>query len=366
MIDYLHIENFKSLKDIDITPKKLNVLMGLNGMGKSSVLQAMLLLRQNRESRLASIQLNGDLVSLGRGQDVMYQWNHSDSVNICIGTDSASGYIDCTMKYEPQSNVLDGQSGVDASALKGCALFGQDFCYLQAERTGPQTDYPVSYADVVERRQLGNKGQYTVHFINEFGVSLQVPQCLRHPDAAAPTLLAQTIAWLGEIAPDVRLQTQEIPGTDKVLLKYSYASGHTISNDFRPTNVGFGISYVLPVIVALLVTGRDRLVIIENPEAHIHPKGQSCLGRLIAVAAAAGTQIFVETHSDHLINGIRVAVKRGNLNPDDVCIQYFRKKVTDDEQYTDTDDITVDAGGRLSSYPTDFMDEWENQLRALL
>ncbi|WP_180834594.1 AAA family ATPase, partial [Vibrio parahaemolyticus] len=66
---------------------------------------------------------------------------------------------------------------------------------------------------------------------------------------------------------------------------------------------------VLPIVLALLVTKPGGLVIIENPEAHLHPKGQSYLGRLIQRTAEAGVQVIIETHSDHLLNGIRVAAR---------------------------------------------------------
>jgi len=74
---------------------------------------------------------------------------------------------------------------------------------------------------------------------------------------------------------------------------------------------GFGLSYTLPVITALLVGTLipNSLVIIENPEAHLHPRGQTEIARLIALCAQVGTQIIIETHSDHLFDGIRIAAK---------------------------------------------------------
>ena len=101
---------------------------------------------------------------------------------------------------------------------------------------------------------------------------------LHHPAAKSDTLLHQTAAWLGEISPDVRFEIQEIPGTDKVVLNYQFANRDAVGNRFRPKNVGFGISYVLPVIVALLSYSKDKVIIIENPEAHIHPKGTGADG----------------------------------------------------------------------------------------
>ena len=139
-----------------------------------------------------------------------------------------------------------------------------------------------------------------------------------------------------------------------------------MSKKFRPKNVGFGISYVLPVIVALLNFKKDKIVILENPEAHIHPRGQAEMGRLIALAAAAGMQLFVETHSDHIVNGIRVAVKEKLIDSKDVNISYFSRQTTETEQFCRIQNIQVDRTGELSDYPTDFMDEWNNQLLKLI
>ena len=124
-----------------------------------------------------------------------------------------------------------------------------------------------------------------------------------------------------------------------------------------------------------MTAGFTSIVIIENPEAHIHPRGQAKLGELIARATASGAQVFVETHSDHVINGVRVAVRDGILKPEDVNIAFFERKEQLKDNPVDDDDteifsvvrnIKVDANGALSEYPEDFMDEWNNQLMELM
>lgn len=368
MIKSIHIRNFKSLKDISMTPSNLNLLMGLNGMGKSSFIQSMLLLRQNTDSGLGKIALNGLLTEIGNGRDALYQ----DAVDEIIGfdfemeSDDVSDTFSCRLKYHAESNVLDNNAKWQVEQMMRYPLFNNDFQYLTAERTGPQTDYPMSYDDVVNKNQLGTKGEYSIHYLSVFGTAVEVPVALRHHKAKSSTLLHQTAAWLGEISPDVRLDIQEQPSTNKVTLNYLFANKELLSQKIRPKNVGYGISYVLPVIVALLNVKRDKIVVIENPEAHIHPKGQATMGRLIALAAAAGMQVFVETHSDHIVNGIRVAVKENEIDSKKVNIEYFTRKVTEDEQFSKIQNIKVDRNGELSDYPTDFMDEWNNQLLKLI
>ncbi len=136
-----------------------------------------------------------------------------------------------------------------------------------------------------------------------------------------------------------------MPGVDNILLNYQFDLGAGRTASFRPSNVGFGISYALSVIVSLLASEKDNIIIIENPEAHIHPKGQVELGKLMALSAASGAQLFIETHSDHIINGIRVAVKEGLIDKKDVSFSYFTKVTTKEEQYTEITEIKVDKRG---------------------
>lgn len=368
MIKFIHIKNFKSLKDVPMKPTSLNLLMGLNGMGKSSFIQSLLLLRQNKKSGLSKFALNGSLTEIGRGRDALYQDADKETITFDLKMES-NGNVEefpCSLAYQADNNVLDNNTEWPLEFLDNFSLFNNKFQYLEAERIGPETDYPMSYADIVEKHQLGAKGEYAIHYLNSFGSNLKVPESLCHKNAKSDTLLHQTAAWLGEISPDVRLDTQEIPGTDKIILNYQFQNKESLSKKFRPKNVGFGISYVLPVIVALLSYEKDKIIILENPEAHIHPKGQAEMGRLIALAAATGMQLFVETHSDHIVNGIRVAVKERLIDYKNVNIAYFYRQASETEQFCKIKDIQVDKNGELSDYPTDFMDEWNNQLLKLI
>ena len=186
----------------------------------------------------------------------------------------------------------------------------------------------------------------------------------------------QIDAWLGIVSPGAKLLINrvEIGDEEEFIAKVAFGDNDVI-REFKPQNVGFGISYVLPVLATLLTARPTDIIIIENPEAHIHPKGQSKIGELIARAAAYGVQVFVETHSDHVINGIRVAVRDGILNPEDVNIAFFERRPhqvlgTDGEIYTEIyseiNPISVDNNGMLSDYPKGFLDEWDNQLEELM
>ena len=165
----------------------------------------------------------------------------------------------------------------------------------------------------MRHRELGASGEFTAHYLNVYGAEpVEHPNLVRN-EASSKSLLAQTEAWLGDISPGVQLSVAEHKDMDLVSLSVSFAvAGQVRSDPYRPTNVGFGLTNVLPVIVALLSARSGDIVIVES-EAHLHPKGQGRIGRMLALAAEAGVQVVVETHSDHILNGIRVAAKLGEI-----------------------------------------------------
>ena len=103
---------------------------------------------------------------------------------------------------------------------------------------------------------------------------------------------------------------------DLMTFSVAYSLGHKVaSSEYRPTNVGFGITYALPIVVSALSARPGSLLIVENPEAHLHPRGQVKMGELLCQASEAGIQVLIETHSDHVLNGIRLAVRDSQSRP---------------------------------------------------
>ncbi|MBP1631557.1 MAG: hypothetical protein H6Q15_2450 [Bacteroidetes bacterium] len=117
----------------------------------------------------------------------------------------------------------------------------------------------------------------------------------------------------------------------------------------------------MPIIVAILSASKDSILFIENPEAHLHPKGQAKLAELISLAAEAGVQIVLETHSDHIINGILVQIKRKEsenigISKDHVSMYHFTRN---NEKHTSVaTSITIEDGGRIIYAPNGFFDQF--------
>src|SRR6185312_11410482 len=163
-----------------------------------------------------------------------------------------------------------------------------------------------------------------------------------------------------QLSPGVRISADELVGTDDVVLRYNYvgrAGVNESSRLIRPANVGFGLTYSLPIVVACLSAEAGTLLLLENPEAHLHPQGQAALGELMVRAASEGVQILVETHSDHVLNGIRLSVKRRLISEEKIVIHYFSRDVA--TGFVSSESPAILANGRLSNWPVGFFDQWD-------
>jgi predicted ATPase len=350
MIPFIKLANFKCFSEVEIPLKPLTLLTGLNGMGKSSVIQGILALLQSRGT---SLSLNGELVKFGTASDILYEGSLTDELSIHLGDE-----IFAFRRERAEANELPA---VGEIPLLPPNLPWQ---YLGCERLGPRSSYQMNDT-VVNARRLGVQGEYTSHFLSLFGDET-VAHKLQRPEAMSPKLNIQTEAWLHEISPDTRLSVVDHKNMDLVQLSVSFAAQGATSNKYRPTNVGFGISYILPVIVAGLAAKPDTLLMIENPEAHLHPRGQAAMGDFLSKVAASGAQVIIETHSDHLLNGVRLAVKDKTLKPEDVAIHFFQREVEEGRFVHNVVSPKIDKNGRIDQWPQGFFDQWEAALLQLL
>lgn len=129
-------------------------------------------------------------------------------------------------------------------------------------------------------------------------------------------------------------------------------------------DVGYGVSQVLPVITELLIGGAPAMSLLQQPEVHLHPSAQAALGSLFCWVAKSSRQLIVETHSDHLLNRVRMDVRDGEaeLKPEDVSILYFERGDLDVRIHS----LSIDGEGNIlgapPSYGKFFMDEVERSL----
>lgn len=377
MITSLHLLNFKPFANQLLEFKKLTLFSGLNSTGKSSVMQSLLLMRQSYQQGLLpekGLALNGDFVNVGTARDALFEGAKEDLIGFDIVWENNSEGL-WRFKYDQEVDVLNIVSEPVTSEVYKSNLFGNNFHYLQAERIGPRPFNEMSDYQVRQLGQLGIKGEYAAHFLAINGRKVIPNSSLSHPEVKLKTqrekeqsteksmdLIDQVEAWMGEISPGTRLKIDAKSDVDLMSFQYSYGD----SNPYRATNVGFGISYILPIIVAALASTPGTIILIENPEAHLHPKGQVKMGELLALAASGGVQVVIETHSDHVLNGIRIAVHGGKIDPKDVRLHYFQRQNKEGQAVTEVISPKIDRNGRIDRWPDGFFDEWDNSLEILL
>lgn len=372
MIKSLHLGNFKCFEDETIPLERLTLLSGVNGAGKSSIIQALLIIRQmwlRNSFSTPHVSLSGELIDLGRAVDMLFSSASEDLIWFELIAASGSLFkagflVDSEGGEASWANLDEARELIQNMSQEEFALFNGGpigfpriaaFNYLNAERYGPRKALP---ADATHSGlfDLGKHGEYVFDALlhHQNSIVLQPDDRRTLSNALGSRLRDQLEAWLHEISPGVQLGIAGVPQADMAVGSFSFGrEGELRSPEYRATNVGFGLSYILPVLAALLAAPKGGLVLIENPEAHLHPRGQTKMGELCARAAAAGVQVIIETHSDHVLDGCRLAVRDGLIDKSDVVFHYLRQHNGTAQRTTPE----IDDQGRLSEWPDGFFDQ---------
>jgi hypothetical protein len=230
--------------------------------------------------------------------------------------------------------------------------------YLSASRQVDSDLFPVPEDAEEAPGDVGPLGQFGPWWFHQESDSPVAPsRSLKGLNAT--TLRYQVNAWAAEIFPGVEFNALPISGTNQIRLEIK--SGAT-SGWTRPANIGYGISYAFPALVAGLMAPPGCVLIIDSPEAHLHPRGQAQMGGFLAQMASAGVQILIETHSDHVMDGVRIAIREGILKPDDTAFHYFVRSETSAVITTPQ----IDGEGRLSEWPEGFFDQHRRNMARLV
>lgn len=370
MIKSVSLQNFKCFanrKKVQLS--RITLLYGHNGRGKSSLSQALLLIGQSMKERndLDVLSIVGDQVQLDTFKDIKTFDSKDDEIKFWLETEKEEVEIGFKgFEGKPQLGklstlIFNGEDRFDvqttlsdetideqrkiAFSTSDIAILQRlkDITYISSGRLGPVND--VLRNDSIPPNVVGTRGENLLNTLSHQSEDFihYVGECLSN--------------ILGGASID-------IPNKEATRLELMLNSRDN-SKLFHPVNVGFGYSYVLPVIVGALLAPKGSVLIVENPEAHLHPGAQSrILEFLIQQALSKDLQIIVETHSDHVVNGLRISMKNKILKPQEGIIQHFA--YTEDSLSPILTPITCDAEGNLSEYPYDFMDEWTAQMMQLV
>jgi len=339
-ITKLGIKNFKSYMDEELEFKKITLLTGLNGAGKSTVFQALRMFWQLKSKGHFVLNQYGELSTLKN--------KNARDEDFFLTLDIEEERI-----YEILHNSKDHISGeVGEFSIFKKKTKDINFAYISANRLGPTEFQHIRNDNVIINNNVGVNGEYTLDVLNRYSDAV-LPDEFK--DDVAPKkndLITHVEKWLQEISPNVKLDTE--------LNKKMNVASFTI-NGFTPLNVGFGVSYTLSIIVQLLYSilllknhSMKTVLLIENPEAHLHPKGQTKIAEFIAKIANYGVQVIVETHSDYILDGLRLSVKEdGKINHEDTKLYYFALNA---EGNTEVKSPQIDKDGYLDEWPENFFD----------
>ncbi|MBE6280835.1 MAG: hypothetical protein E7095_02065 [Bacteroides sp.] len=374
MITNLNIRNFKAFKDTgNIRLGALNVLTGINGRGKSTLMQSLLLMSQSiRESENHSplhLFSNGEWVKLGPFRDLIHQYSDlGDSVIFSLVTDDAKDN-EYVLTYQPVSDdsftaklrsmVVNGKEtfseagGYSAESTEQMLvppvfsgytslLRLQNIYYIAADRKGAPDEEEL--LSVNHNLHLDCHGNNVLNVLFQQGAELQgkVEKCLSDIfEGATFRILADERA--------VHLYMDSMNG----------------GKLFRPINVGYGYSYILALLVAGLLAKKGEIIMVENPEAHLHPSAQSALMKFLCEEVIAkGGQVFVETHSDHIVNASLLAVRKGVLTNEQMNVLFFNR--SDSSADVIVSNLEVTSKGRVKNPPRKFCDQYAMDLRTLM
>ena len=372
MISQIDLQWFKCFEQLNLPTSTLTLLSGANASGKSTLFQALVLLHQTMMSNewATRLQLNGVELELGNVTDVIdkvygrsefklgvvddkcsVQWtfssgNDRQSMSVAIASVSVNGE---ETKEPNKLRFLIPEPIGTADRLARCI---REMTYLTAERTGPRAVYQLQDPDATQ--VVGPRGDNAIGMLYQRRETKVLPALVLEP--SPPTLLQQVGNRMRTFFPNASLDVQQVENTNYVTLglKTSDATGF-----HRPMHVGFGLTQVLPIIVSALAASENDLLLIENPEVHLHPAGQAIMGGFLAEVAAAGVQVLVETHSDHVLNGIRRAIKAKRIKPENVALHYFRPR---DEAGAQVMSPILDLLGNIDEWPDGFFDQFDKDM----
>ena len=449
MIKRLLIKNFKPIEELDLELRPITVLCGPNSVGKSSIGQALLFLKQSKEQygSVSLLRPVGNLVDLGGYPDFIHKHDENQKFSFEVMLDlrrwramtRPKGFFSgappevrrvfenleriitliicfsykyntqkeeielCEMKIESNDGLFHIESKINPDNT-------YRFAYRLGERrvklrsTNPHFESLVMFlgpfmSAKAFQKKISDYKQERIIFLNfitsilinllnqeldelsYLGPFREPPQRFYTTGGAKP----EGIGTRGQLTIDYLTYSSvsEKDGLVKFakdwLNEFGYASDFSIdrvhglirttslknkSTGIKSTllDVGFGISQVLPVIVATYLHKRG-LHIFEQPEIHLHPASQADLADLFIETITDDKQYLIETHSEHFLNRIRRRIVEGErIDPDKVIVYYMRYVGSK----LKVERIFVEKNGSYRDIPDDFFGEALSETRAIM
>ncbi|EJF4698517.1 AAA family ATPase, partial [Salmonella enterica] len=330
---------FKSLGATTLLLSPLTILTGTNSSGKSSVLQALMLLIKhsasvNQYSMEEVIRFLADFSVIRNkkinAKSIIITAQDVENNTHSLTLNAENTDIDSRLGYQYEPRVVGSEP---------------ELLYLNANRLGAQEMVPFS------ERRVGGAGEYLFSTFDKMK-HLPVPDYLVKASEST-TLAYQVSYWLKLITGTTsELVTEKVGDQVKVAFTLKELEGSV-----SPLNLGAGMSYIAKVLIICLMAKKGDLILLENPEIQLHPKAQAHLAIFLAFIASKGIQIIVETHCEHLINKLAYLVYEDEISTENVVLHY---KPEVDENFIslriNENGKFTDLNGEVTGFPLGFFD----------
>jgi predicted ATPase len=285
----------------------------------------------------------GDFIqSLPENEHRLLRTYVTDYVSNITGTDTERSF-----ERVPLSPLLGEASSAIVHALTQMRHIGP-------LREAPQALYALpSSADPLE---VGSRGEFTAAVLHRF--RRRPIRYLWQSEEIQEPLGAAVDRWLGFLGVHQGALTEDFGRLGHVLS----VRDQDVRRPLDLTQVGVGVSQLLPIVVQGLLTPAGGTVLLEQPELHLHPAVQARLADFLWSLASSNRLIVCETHSEYLVNRLRIRMASGALKDTDVAV-YFAEREAGNTRF---ERIRFDSRGRIGNWPTGFFDQSASDAAALL
>ncbi|TNJ64551.1 DUF3696 domain-containing protein [Paenibacillus hemerocallicola] len=351
MITKLKIHNLKCFDSVEMSLNNFTLLTGMNSAGKSTIIQAILLAVQNVTEN-GRFPLNGRLVSLGQFSDVRNFIRNAKEFEVEV---SSKNNNSVKFKFIENGQEVKCEITNDSEVLIDYLhQKNHRISYFSSKRIGSQDLYLKNYDSYLN---FGILGEFAIDYF-EKNKSTQIEDYLIKEKPVGKTLELQVNYWLKYIL-NCEISTEDISGTDQVRVKYKYSNNRYV----RPRNIGSGLSYIISLLISVMSSKKDDLIIIENPEIHLHPSAQSKLTEFLTFCSENGIKLIVETHSDHIFNGVRKSIFNKVISKNNLSVYFC--KLTDD-LLTEPVEIFFNQKGDVENHQRGLFDQFDEDLDEML
>lgn len=377
MITGLSISNFKAFQHTgSIQLGAFTLLTGINGRGKSSFLQALLLLSQSiinsEEHTPTNLLTNGDWVKLEQFKELLHIDSKENYICFHFHTDAEIDN-DFELFYKAdEKHPFTGE--LYSMKVNGVETFSEMGSYNSEKEAGSSHRVPPAFSGYTSLMKLQNLYYIAAERSSANNEEALKPRLQEHLDAKGKNILnviyRQGESFQKEVESHLNQifegATFKIDSDENALHLYMDATcnGHY----FKPVNVGYGYSYVLTLIVAGMLAQKGEIIVVENPEAHLHPSAQAAMMKFfLEEVLSKGVQIFMETHSDHIVNATLIAVRKSNslLTNENLEILFFNRPDTRGNNVS-IQNLEITPKGRVKNPPQKFCDQYAMDLKALM